>query len=126
MRIVLLGSVYVGKSSSGNTILGNEAFDLRRTVQCVRRQGDVAGRQVAVVEAPGHWGNVNISHTLELIKQEIVLSVSWSPPGPHAILLVTSADSSFTGESLKSIHEHMGLLGERVWNHTMVLFTFGD
>ena len=79
-RVLLLGNRNAGKSSSGNTILGREEFDLkRRTAQCVKRQGEVAGRQVTVVEAPGWWGNVNLKDTPELTKQEIVLSVSLCP-----------------------------------------------
>ena len=54
VRIVLLGHRYAGKSSSGITILGREEFHtVRRTAQCVKRQGEVAGRQVTVVKAPG-------------------------------------------------------------------------
>src|SRR4029434_10988983 len=92
-RVVLLGYKNAGKSSSGNTILGREEFDtVGRTAQCVKRQGEVAGRQVTVVEAPGWWINFNLKDTLELTKQEIVLSVSLCPPGPHVVLLVIRVD----------------------------------
>ncbi|XP_076123325.1 GTPase IMAP family member 8-like [Alosa pseudoharengus] len=125
-RVVLLGYRTTGKSSSGNTILGREEFELKRTAQCVKRQGEVAGRQVTVVEAPGWWRNRNIKNTLELTKQEIVLSVSLCPPGPHAVLLVIDIDESFTIEKRINIQEHLELLGGAVWSHTMVLFTNGD
>src|SRR4029434_4045981 len=76
-RVLLLGCKHNGKSSSGNTILGREEFDTTGvTAQCVKRQGEVAGRQVTVVEAPGFFINVNLKDTPELTKQEIVLSVS--------------------------------------------------
>ena len=126
-RVLLLGNRNAGKSSSGNTILGREEFDLkRRTAQCVKRQGEVAGRQVTVVEAPGWWGNVNLKDTPELTKQEIVLSVSLCPPGPHAVLLVIRVDRSITELHRKNIEEHLRLAGEELWSHTMVLFTRGD
>lgn len=87
LRVVLLGSKRSGKSSSGNTLLGRDAFDLMEsTPQCVMRQGEVAGRQVTVVKAPGWWRL--IGYTTELKKQEIVLSVSHCPPGPHIVLLL--------------------------------------
>src|SRR4029434_5078309 len=87
-RVVLLGFRYYGKSSSGNTILGREEFDtVGRTAQCVKRQGQVAERQVTVVEAPGWLIYSQLDQTPELTKNEIELSVSLCPPGPHALLL---------------------------------------
>src|SRR4029434_10459049 len=87
LRIVLLEYISSGKTSSANTILGREEFDtVGRTALSVKRQGQVAGRQLTVVEAPGWWSNVNLKDTPELTKQEIVLSVSLCPPGPHAVL----------------------------------------
>ncbi|XP_048103835.1 uncharacterized protein LOC125297515 isoform X3 [Alosa alosa] len=126
-RVVLLGHRYAGKSSSGNTILGREEFDLkRRTPQCVKRQGEVAGRQVTVVEAPGWWKNFSLINTPELTKQEIVFSVSLCPPGPHAVLLVIRTDYTFAEVYAKSARYNLKLLGKNVWSHTIVLFTYGD
>ncbi|XP_041959449.1 GTPase IMAP family member 8-like [Alosa sapidissima] len=124
LRIVLLGTKYHGKTSVGNTILGRHEFELRRT-QCVKRQGEVAGRQVTVVDVPGWWRSTFMKHSPELITQEIVLSASLCPPGPHAVLLVICVDISFTEKDRTIVQEHLELLGERVWSHTMVLFTFG-
>src|SRR4029434_3722137 len=88
-RVLLLGYRNAGKSSSGNTILGREEFGtVRRTAQCVKRQGQVAGRQVTVVEATGWWRNYKFEETPQMTKNEIELSVSLCPPGPHALLLV--------------------------------------
>ncbi|XP_062337027.1 GTPase IMAP family member 8-like [Osmerus eperlanus] len=126
LRIVLLGGRYAGKSSSGNTILGREEFDLRTAAQCVKRQGEVAGRQVTVVDTPGWWRDLPVESTTELVKQEIVHSVSLCPPGPHTLLLVIWLDVSFLEEERRSIEGHLQLLSERVWSHTIVLFTCGD
>ncbi|XP_063066562.1 GTPase IMAP family member 8-like [Engraulis encrasicolus] len=122
-RIVLLGYRQSGKSSSGNAILGREEFDLKRTAQCVKRQGEVVGSQLTVVEAPGWWSNINLKGTSELTKQEIVLSVSLCPPGPHIFLLHVNVTHSLTPEDIENMVEHVDHLGEGVWNHTMVLFT---
>ncbi|XP_031425736.2 GTPase IMAP family member 9-like, partial [Clupea harengus] len=127
MRIVLLGSRRKGKSSSGNTILGREEFDTSgRTAECVKREEETAGRHITVVEAPGWTGTRSAVHTPECDKQEIVLSVSLCPPGPHAVLLVIRAVQSFTETYRRAVQEHLELLGERVWSHTIVLFTWGD
>ena len=123
MRIILLGYKGSGKSSSGNTILCSEQFSLETTDQCEKRQGDVAGRRVSVVDTPGWFYDDPLNRTSELIKQQIVLSASLCPPGPHALLLVIGAGFSLTADEYKYIEDHMQLLGPTVWSHTMILFT---
>ncbi|XP_036376381.1 GTPase IMAP family member 8-like [Megalops cyprinoides] len=126
LRIVLLGGRCAGKSSAGNTILGREEFESGRTAQCVKRQGEVAGRQITVIDTPGWWTDYSVRDSPELDKQEIVRSVSLCPPGPHTLFLVINVSSSFTGGHRRSVEEHLELLSERVWRHTIVLFTRGD
>ncbi|XP_076157266.1 uncharacterized protein LOC143140340 isoform X2 [Alosa pseudoharengus] len=127
MKIVLLGDRVAGKSSSGNTILGREEFGTSgRTAECVKREGETAGRRITVVEAPGWWSNYTVEETPERDKGEIVLSVSLCPPGPHALLLIINVSDSFTETHRRAVQQHMELLGERVWSHTIVLFTCGD
>ncbi|XP_067236410.1 GTPase IMAP family member 8 [Chanodichthys erythropterus] len=126
LRIVLMGYRYAGKSSSGNTILGREEFDLKRSAQCVRRHGEVADRHITVIEAPGWWLNHTVEKSPEILKQEILLSVSLCPPGPHAVLLIIRVDDRFKERHRKSVQDHLDLLSERVWSHTIVLFTHGD
>uniref|UniRef100_A0A673MSX6 AIG1-type G domain-containing protein n=1 Tax=Sinocyclocheilus rhinocerous TaxID=307959 RepID=A0A673MSX6_9TELE len=126
LRIVLMGNRRAGKSSTGNGILGREEFDLKRSAQCVRRHGEVADRHITVIEAPGWWSNYTVEKSPELLKQEIVLSVSLCPPGPHAVLLIIRVDTRFIEIERKVLQDHLDLLGERVWSHTIVLFTHGD
>ncbi|KAA0724618.1 GTPase IMAP family member 8 [Triplophysa tibetana] len=126
LRIVLMGYKGAGKSSSGNIILNREEFDLKRTDQCVKRQREVADRHITVIEAPGWWIDEPVDQSSELLKQEILLSVSLCPPGPHVVLLVIRADIIFKEDERKAFQGYVDLLGERVWSHTIVLFTHGD
>ncbi len=126
MRIIILGFRRSGKSSSANTILSMATFISKRTYTCVRRQGEVDGRHVTIVDTPGWWKSLPVADTPELDKEEILLSMSLCPPGPHVLLLTLRVDVSFTAAEKTSVEEHMELLGERVWAHTIVLFTHGD
>ncbi|XP_076123321.1 GTPase IMAP family member 9-like [Alosa pseudoharengus] len=125
LRIVLLGNREAGKSSAGNTILGREEFDPDvRTLQCVKRQGEVAGRQVTVVDTPG-WKDYDLNISMDspnLLKQEIVVSVTLCPPGPHAFLLVIHENMTFTEAERNATSNHLSLLGHGAWKHSLVLF----
>nr|XP_055047491.1 GTPase IMAP family member 8-like [Misgurnus anguillicaudatus] len=126
LRIVLLGYKFAGKSSSGNTILNREEFDLKTSAQCVMRQREVADRHITVIEAPGWWRNEPVERSTGLLKEEILLSVSLCSPGPHIVLLVIRVDTRFTEDDRKVLQGYVDLLSERVWSHTIVLFTYGD
>uniref|UniRef100_A0AAY4BR33 AIG1-type G domain-containing protein n=1 Tax=Denticeps clupeoides TaxID=299321 RepID=A0AAY4BR33_9TELE len=127
VRIVLLGYRGSGKSSSGNIIIGREQFDpVGRTAQCEKREEEISGRQVTVVDTPG-WGcDVTIENAPERTKREILLGMSLCPPGPHALLLVVRVENSVTEKRKKTIEEYVELLNEGAWDHTIVLFTYGE
>ncbi|KAL0155976.1 hypothetical protein M9458_050239, partial [Cirrhinus mrigala] len=121
-----MGYKTAGKSSTGNTILGREEFDLKRSAWCVRRHGEVADRHITVIDAPGWWKNYTVENSPELLKQEILLSMSLCPPGPHVVLLILRVDTKFKETERKAVQGHLDLLGERVWSHTIVVFTYGE
>lgn len=126
IRMVLLGYRRAGKSSSRNNIFGSKKVDLKRTLQCVKTQCEVAGKVLTVLDTPGWWKTLTARDTAELDKKEILRSTCLCPPGPHALLLTLRLDMPFRHEEMQSLEEHVGLLGEQVWNHTIVLFSHGD
>ncbi|XP_029913151.1 GTPase IMAP family member 8-like [Myripristis murdjan] len=126
LKIVLLGGRNSGKSCLGNAILGKEEFVTKERTTCSRRLGVVAGRWVMVVDTPGWWCDFSTQDTCELIKREIVGSVSLCLPGPHVFLIVVKASSFFSGKRRRAVEEHLGLLGDRVWAHCTVVFTSAD
>lgn len=123
---MLLGYRRSGKSSTRNNIFGREHNDSKGTSQCVKTQSEVAGKVITVLDTPGWWKTLSARDTAELDKQEIIRSVCLCPPGPHALILTLRLDMPFRDEEIKSLEEHMGLLGKQAWNHTILLFTHGD
>ncbi|XP_041861215.1 GTPase IMAP family member 8-like [Melanotaenia boesemani] len=127
LRIIVLGSRRVGKTSVANTILGSkDREDGRRTVQSVVRKGFADKSAITLVDTPGWWKGFPAFDTPEVIKEEIMYSMFLCRPGPHVFLLVIDADASFNAKHLNAATTHMELLNEEVWKHTVVVFTRGD
>ncbi|XP_056155501.1 GTPase IMAP family member 4 [Lampris incognitus] len=123
LRLVLLGWRWPGKSLTGNTILGREEFHLERATEfSVKRQTEVDGRQVIVVDTPGWFSTQS---TPPSYQQEIVKGVSMCSPGPHAFLLVIPV-GMFSEVDRARVEEHLNLFGEHVWRHTIVVFTWAE
>lgn len=123
LRLVLLGWRWPGKSLTGNTILGREEFRLERAAEfCVKREADVYGRQVTVVDTPGWFSTQN---TPTVYQQEMMRGITMCPPGPHALLLVIPV-GMFTEVDRICIEENLALFGDEVWRHTMVVFTWAE
>lgn len=124
VRLVLLGERETGKSSAGNSILGRAGFFQAGVVteECVRQQAEVAKWLVTVVDTPG-WEAGITGGTTERVKREIATSVGLCPPGPHALLLTLRVDTLVVSGHVR---DHLELLSEGVWRHTLLLFTHGD
>ncbi|XP_070704327.1 GTPase IMAP family member 8-like [Pempheris klunzingeri] len=126
LNVVLVGGRNSRRSCVGNLILGREAFEAAESPRCSRRLDVVGGQWVAVVNTPGWWCDFGARDTCELVRREIVSSVSLCSPGPHVVLITVKVSSAFSERRRRALEEHVALLGGDVWGHCMVVFTCAD
>lgn len=122
LTVVLLGNCGVGKSASGNTILGRAAFESKTSFKAgepeIRAEtGLVFGKWIQVIDTPGILGS---EEPVGSLCQGVLRS-----SGLHLFLLVLKADR-FTAEQERGVEAALGAVGEPAFSRCFLLFTGGD
>ncbi|KAM7419079.1 hypothetical protein PAMA_016273 [Pampus argenteus] len=124
LRLILLGNIGCGKTSSVDTILSQTSpVSPSGTRSCQLREGFSEGRKVTLVEAPRwYWRGGKMEDN---VRKESERAMTLVEPGPHAVLLLVPVNQ-FTEVECRVPAELKDVFGQEVLDHTLVLLTCGD
>eukprot|EP00063_Salmo_salar_P070019 XP_014044854.1 PREDICTED: GTPase IMAP family member 8-like [Salmo salar] len=120
LNVVLCGRRGAGKTSTANVILGQTESSPKSSSSsvCVKREGEVCGRPVTLIELPALYGT---PLTQEEVMRETFHCVSLCDSGVHAFLLVVPL-GPITDEDKGELETIQKILSSRVNDFITVLF----
>lgn len=126
-RVVCLGKIGVGKSSTANSLLGRRCFEASDvpklvTEKCTRATETVLQKSFLIVDTPGICGINEKKQDTEL---EIKRCIQLAAPGPHIVLFVIEY-GRIRQDDLDSIRTFLNYFGEKLKQFLIIVFTHAD
>ncbi|XP_072508383.1 GTPase IMAP family member 8-like isoform X2 [Notamacropus eugenii] len=126
LSLILVGRSRTGKSSTGNTIIGEHSFVAKHaektvTKTCQNKDRTWKGKTITVVDTPSFDLTLASKDVLSKQGEEVFRSLCLSP-GAKVFILVTQL-GQFTQEDEKNVRELEVIFGKEVFEYMIVFFT---